>query len=236
MIYPLINSVLMNKTFDAILKSQESNLSVEQILLNFTFAFVLGLIIYISYRFSHSSAVYSARFNVSLMMLTLITTLIMNVIGNNIALSLGMVGALSIIRFRTAVKDPRDTAYIFWCIAVGIACGVSYYTLALIGTAVIFLTMLVMGTIKSNNRYLLIIRGTEAGADEAESRVMLSSKGKAILRVKNLKSGTCELIFELTSNLLNKMKKNHVKIEKELAALNGIESVDLVCQNEEMSR
>lgn len=236
MIYPLINSVLMNKTFDAILKSQESNLSVEQILLNFTFAFVLGLIIYISYRFSHSSAVYSARFNVSLMMLTLITTLIMNVIGNNIALSLGMVGALSIIRFRTAVKDPRDTAYIFWCIAVGIACGVSYYTLALIGTAVIFLTMLVMGTIKSNNRYLLIIRGAEAGADEAESRVMLSSKGKAILRVKNLKSGTCELIFELTSNLLNKMKKNHVKIEKELAALNGIESVDLVCQNEEMSR
>ena len=162
--------------------------------------------------------------------------MVMTVIGNNVALSLGMVGALSIIRFRTAVKDPRDTAYIFWCIAVGIACGVSYYTLALIGTAVIFLTMLVMGTIKSNNRYLLIIRGTEAGADEAESRVMLSSKGKAILRVKNLKSGTCELIFELTSNLLNKMKKNHVKIEKELAALNGIESVDLVCQNEEMSR
>lgn len=236
MIYPLMNGVLMNKTLDAILKSQESNLSVEQILLNFAFAFVLGLIIYISYRFSHSSAVYSARFNVSLLMLTLITTLIMNVIGNNIALSLGMVGALSIIRFRTAVKDPRDTTYIFWCIAVGIACGVSYYTLALIGSAVIFVTMLVMGTIKTNNRYLLIIRGNEEAADEAETKVMVSSQGKAVLRVKNLKSGNCELIFEITSNLLNKMKKNDIRIENELAALKGVEAVDLVCQNEEMSR
>lgn len=236
MIYPLMNGILMNKTLDAILKSQESNLSVEQILLNFAFAFVLGLIIYISYRFSHSSAVYSVRFNVSLLMLTLITTLIMNVIGNNIALSLGMVGALSIIRFRTAVKDPRDTTYIFWCIAVGIACGVSYYTLALIGSAVIFVTMLVMGTIKTNNRYLLIIRGNEEAADEAETKVMVSSQGKAVLRVKNLKSGNCELIFEITSNLLNKMKKNDIRIENELAALKGVEAVDLVCQNEEMSR
>lgn len=236
MIYPLMNGILMNKTLDSILKSQESNLSVEQILLNFAFAFVLGLIIYISYRFSHSSAVYSARFNVSLLMLTLITTLIMNVIGNNIALSLGMVGALSIIRFRTAVKDPRDTTYIFWCIAVGIACGVSYYTLALIGSAVIFVTMLVMGTIKTNNRYLLIIRGNEEAADEAETKVMVSSQGKAVLRVKNLKSGNCELIFEITSNLLNKMKKNDIRIENELAALKGVEAVDLVCQNEEMSR
>ena len=85
-----------------------------------------------AYRFSHSGAVYSARFNVSLLMMTLITTMIMNVIGNNISLSLGMVGALSIVRFRTAIKDTRDTAYIFWCIAVGICCGVSYYALAAI--------------------------------------------------------------------------------------------------------
>ena len=81
-----------------------SDLTIEQICLNFAVALLLGAVIYISYRFSHSGAVYSARFNVSLLMLTLITTLIMNVIGNNIALSLGMVGALSIVRFRTAIK------------------------------------------------------------------------------------------------------------------------------------
>ena len=90
------------------------DLTVDRICLNFFVALVLGIVIFISYRFSHSGAVYSARFNVTLLLLTLITTLIMNVIGNNIALSLGMVGALSIVRFRTAIKDPRDAAYILY--------------------------------------------------------------------------------------------------------------------------
>ena len=88
-------------------------LTLQDMILNFLVAAALGAVIYLSYRISHSGASYSARFNVSLLMLTLVTTLVMNVIGNNIALSLGMVGALSIVRFRTAIKDPRDTAYIF---------------------------------------------------------------------------------------------------------------------------
>ena len=85
-------------------------LTLEDVLLNFFVAAVIGVVIFLSYRLSHGGAAYSARFNVSLVMLTLVTTLVMNVIGNNIALSLGMVGALSIVRFRTAIKDPRDTA------------------------------------------------------------------------------------------------------------------------------
>ena len=132
-------------------------LTAEQIALNMAVALALGLVIFLSYRFSHSGAVYSAKFNVSLLMLTMVTTMIMNVIGNNIALSLGMVGALSIVRFRTAIKDSRDTTYIFWCIAVGICCGVSYYALGAIGTGFIFLMLLFMGSVKSNDRYLLII-------------------------------------------------------------------------------
>ena len=150
--------------------SQEviQELTVQQIVLNMVTALALGLVIYLSYRFSHSGAVYSARFNVSLLMMTLVTTMIMNVIGNNIALSLGMVGALSIVRFRTAIKDARDTAYIFWGIAVGICCGVSYYALAAIGTGMIFLVMLVMGSVKTNNRYLLIIH---ADCEEAAKRI-----------------------------------------------------------------
>lgn len=81
-------------------------LSVQQICLNLIISIILGAVIYISYRFAHFGAVYSARFNVSLLMLTMITTMIMNVIGNNIALSLGMVGALSIVRFRAAIERP----------------------------------------------------------------------------------------------------------------------------------
>ena len=149
---------MRSQLFDYVL-NHSGAITLEDILLNFLVASVLSLIIYLSYRISHASVTYSARFNVSLVMLTLVTTLVMNVIGNNIALSLGMVGALSIVRFRTAIKDPRDTAYIFWCIAVGICCGVSEYVIAGIGSSVIFLFMVFFGFARMNERYLIVIRG-----------------------------------------------------------------------------
>ena len=213
-----------------------SDLTIEQICLNFAVALLLGAVIYISYRFSHSGAVYSARFNVSLLMLTLITTLIMNVIGNNIALSLGMVGALSIVRFRTAIQDPRHSTYIFWCIAVGISCGVSYYALAAIGTGTIFLTMLVMGTIKANDRYLLIIRGAPASSSQIEEAVLLQYEGKALLRVRNEGTEDVEYIYELSQRILEEGKRKSMDIHEALFLLEGVNHVDLVCQNEEMSR
>ena len=213
-----------------------NDLTVERIFLNFLVALGLGVVIYISYRFSHSGAVYSARFNVSLLMLTLITTLIMNVIGNNIALSLGMVGALSIVRFRTAIKDPRDSTYIFWCIAVGISCGVSYYALAAIGTGLIFLVMLCLGTIKSNDRYLLIVRAAAAVSVQIEEAVLLQYDGKAMLRVRNQGTEDVEYIYELSQRILEKGKKKHMDVNEVLFLLEGVTHVDLVCQNEEMSR
>lgn len=212
-------------------------LTVQQIVLNMLFALVLGLVIYLSYRFSHSNAVYSARFNVSLLMMTLITTMIMNVIGNNIALSLGMVGALSIVRFRTAIKDARDTAYIFWCIAVGICCGVSYYALASISTGIIFFVMLVMGSIKSNNRYLLIIHANrEDCAREIEAEMLQEYRGKAVLRVANRTSGQMEYIYELTAQMMTKNKQIDFDPIERIRKIEGVYRVNLVCQNEELSR
>ena len=96
------------------LANQGGNMTIREIAICFAAALVISFVIFVSYRISHATTVYSAKFNVSLVMLTIVSTLIMSVIGNNVALSLGMVGALSIVRFRTAVKDPRDTAYIFW--------------------------------------------------------------------------------------------------------------------------
>lgn len=219
--------------------SQEvvQELSVEQITLNMAVALVLGLIIYLSYRFSHSGAVYSARFNVSLLMMTLVTTMIMNVIGNNIALSLGMVGALSIVRFRTAIKDSRDTAYIFWCIAVGICCGVSYYTLCAIGTGFIFAVMLLMGCVKANDRYLLIVHADEEQAGkEIEKLVLTQYQGKASLRVANHTKERLEYIYELSSRVIEAGKKNGINPVELLNHVDGVYQVNLVCQNEEMSR
>ena len=212
-------------------------LTVEQIVLNMAAAFILGLIIYLSYRFSHSGAVYSARFNVSLLMMTLITTMIMNVIGNNIALSLGMVGALYIVRFRTAIKDARDTAYIFWCIAVGICCGVSYYALAAIGTGMIFLVLLLMGSVKANDRYLLIIHADEESAGkEIEELVLVQYKGKASLRVANRAKQQLEYIYEISSKLIEESKKSGTNPVELLRNIEGVYRVNMVCQNEEMSR
>ena len=216
--------------------SAESNLTVEQVCVNFTVALILGMVIYISYKFSHSGAIYSARFNVSLLMLTMVTTLIMNVIGNNIALSLGMVGALSIVRFRTAVKDPRDTAYIFWCIAVGISCGVSYYVMAAICTGMIFLMMLIMGAVKSNDRYLLIIHSDTDASTRIEETVLVQYEGKALLRVKSQRRESTEYIYEMSARIIARAKKKHADLSDALMRIEGVEDVKLVCQNEEMSR
>lgn len=212
-------------------------LSVQQIIMNMLIALAIGLIIYLSYRFSHSGAVYSAKFNVSLLMMTLVTTMIMNVIGNNIALSLGMVGALSIVRFRTAIKDSRDTSYIFWCIAVGICCGVSYYALAAIGTGIIFLVMLFMGNIKSNNRYLLIINSKKSDeAKKIEETVLVQYKGKAVLRVANRNIEQVEYIYELSTKVIDECTKEGNNPIDVISEIEGVYRVNLVCQNEEMSR
>lgn len=216
-------------------QAQGNALSIEVIFLNFLIALLIGGFIYISYYLSHSGTVYSARFNVSLVMLTLITTLIMTIIGNNIALSLGMVGALSIVRFRTAIKDPRDTAYIFWCIAAGICCGVSSYLLVLLGSAFIFLFLLVFGYVKPNDRYVLVIRGDKDSANQIENTVQVTYKGKAELRVLNTDASKIEYIYELSEKL---MKKSNTKtgIVDELYKITGVKNVNLVCQNDEINR
>lgn len=97
---------------------QSGNLSFQDMILHILVAALLSVVIYVSYAYTHSGTAYSKKFNVSLMTLTVLTATVMTVIGNNVALSLGMVGALSVVRFRTAIKDSRDTVYIFWTIVV----------------------------------------------------------------------------------------------------------------------
>ena len=216
---------------------QESNslLSTEQILLNFLVSIILATVIYLAYRYSHSKAVYSQRFNVSLCMLTIVTTMVMNVIGNNIALSLGMVGALSIVRFRTAIKDPRDSVYIFWSIVVGICCGVSEYTIAGIGSAILFIFLLIFGHVKSNARYLLIIHAKAKVEEQIEKAILVFYDGQANMRLKNTTSDSVEYIYELSQRIINSSTDKGA-INKKLYELDGVERVNLVCQNEDINR
>lgn len=210
-------------------------LTIQDVLLNFLVAAVVGVVIFLSYRISHAGAAYSARFNVSLVMLTLVTTLVMNVIGNNIALSLGMVGALSIVRFRTAIKDPRDTAYIFWCIAVGICCGVSEYLIAGVGTAVIFGMMLIFGFVQNNERYLIIFRGDKECRGKLETLVDERFQGKARLVVHNTTQDTTEYIYEISQKQLKQAKKSGNIVDFFQSNLK-LDAINIVCQNDEINR
>lgn len=210
-------------------------LTVKAVAANIIMAAVLGFLIFISYALTHKGTIYSKKFNASLVVLTVLTGTVMTVIGNNIALSLGMVGALSIVRFRTAIKDSRDTVYIFWTIIVGICCGVGDYTVAFIGSAVVFAVLLIMSCIKSDNRMLLIIRAARNKQSLIQGYVFKAFNNKAVLRVRNTTEETVELIYELTSKMLAKAEKETASISDSLYDLGGIEYVNIVMQNDEVS-
>ena len=215
--------------------SPTSELSLQDITINIIMAAVMGFIIFLSYALSHRGTIYSRKFNASLVMLTVLTGTVMTVIGNNIALSLGMVGALSIVRFRTAVKDSRDTVYIFWTVIAGICCGVGDYMVAAIGSAVTFFVILVLGCIKNDNRMLLIIRAARNRQSVIQAHIFKIFKRKAILRVRNTTEDTVELIYEISSGLLRKVEKENVNVTDSIYEIGGIEYVNLVMQNDEIS-
>ena len=214
---------------------QTGSLSIQEIVVRLLMSVIMGIFIAISYKISHAGTLYSKKFNVSLVMLTILTTMVMTVIGNNVALSLGMVGALSIVRFRTAIKDSRDTAYIFWTIIVGICCGVGDYFVASIGTAIVFVIMLIFGRIKNDNRILLIVRGPRNEDKKIEGTIFEYFNHKANLKVKNTTESSIEYIYELTKKTYNKQLLNEESITDKLYKIKNVEYVNIVVQNDEIS-
>lgn len=224
----------MKKVIYDLLSSQNA-LSWQQVAANIIAAALLGFLIFLSYYISHRGTIYSKKFNASLVVLTVLTGTVMTVIGNNIALSLGMVGALSIVRFRTAVKDVRDTVYIFWTIIVGICCGVGDYIVAITGSTMVFLILLLLGLIKSDNRVLIIIRGARETESKIQSVVFQKFEYKAIMRVRNTSADSVEFIYEITSKALAKAEKAKPTISDDIYAIGKIEYVNVVMQNDEIS-
>lgn len=214
---------------------QSGSLTFEEIVLHIVIAAGISLAIYASYWYTHSGTTYSRKFNVSLVTLTVLTATVMTVIGNNIALSLGMVGALSIVRFRTAIKDSRDTTYIFWTIIVGICCGVGDYLVAGIGSAVVFLLLLLFGRVRNENRILLIIRADNSKTTTIESEIFTYFDAKALLRVKNTTPESVELIYEMSRKTYELIYKKDTAITERLYELGGVEYVNVVTQSDEIS-
>ncbi len=215
----------------------EGTVDVMTIVMNNVVAMVASFFIMFVYKITYSGVAYSRKFNVSLGAIAITTTMIMGIISNNIALSLGLVGALSIIRFRTAVKDVRDSAFIFWAIAVGIGCGVSQYTIVGVGCIFIFMFMILTRQTLSSGQQLLIVQGALGTQNMIENIVKKHFNDKAHLTVKNTTRDTCEFVYKVKENTLVKANKRQMEdISQRLMKIEGVLRVNLIEQQEDISR
>lgn len=214
---------------------QVQSLSISGILNQIIVSAALGFVIYLSYYLAHSGTVYSKKFNVSLVAMTILTAVVMTAIGNNVALSLGMVGALSIVRFRTAIKDSRDTIYIFWAVVAGLSCGVGDYVTAGVGSAAVFVVMLILGRVRNENRMLLIVRGARSTDTRIMSVVSEYFSRHLDLRVKNTTQDTVELIYEIPRRVYQKAIRGVDSVEDRLYEIEHIQYVNIVTQDDDIS-
>ncbi|MEG0641703.1 MAG: DUF4956 domain-containing protein [Clostridium sp.] len=216
-------------TFMQYLLDNEATYSSLKIVQTMCISLIVSLGIYIVYKLTYKGVVYSRNFNLSLIMISLITTIVIMVIGSNIALSLGMVGALSIVRFRTAIKDPRDTAFIFWSIGAGLAIGTGSYAIAFIGSIFIMVTLLVLTLImKRDDKYLLVIRGDRSAEEEITKKVFSSLRNYKI-RAKNTTQTSIEIVCEI------RLKDNEdIDLMQAIHGIKGVNTVNMVAQTGEM--
>lgn len=183
-------------------------------------ALVCGIIIYLVYRFCYRGVVYSDNFNILLVMITSITGFIIMTISSNVVLSLGMVGALSIVRFRAAIKDPLDIGFLFWSIAAGITAGAGLYFAAVFGTILIAAIYIVFSAIKTQKRnYLLIVHYSD-NADANVNAVLGAMKYR--LKNKTKTGGSNELTIEV------KVKNNDTSHISRFQEIDGVSSVTLL--------
>ena len=191
-------------------------------------ACLIGLFIVFIYRRTYSGVMYSASFGATLVALALVTTLVILAVSSNVLLSLGMVGALSIVRFRTPVKEPLDIVFLFWSIAVGIVLAAGLVPLALIGSAFIGLALLAFSARRNVDRpYLLVLRATsDEVADAAEALVRERARA-ASLKSKSVEPDAVSLDFEVRLN------REQSAFVSELAAMEGVSDVALVSYNGE---
>ena len=183
-------------------------------------ALVCGIVIYLVYRFCYRGVVYSDNFNVLLVMITAITAFIIMTISSNVVLSLGMVGALSIVRFRTAIKDPLDIGFLFWAIAAGLTAGAGLYFVAVFGTVLIAVIYIIFSLLKKEKKnYLLIVRYK----DEAESNVKaVLGAMKYRLKNKTVNGEMTELTIEV------KVKHNDTSSVSRFQEISGVATVTLL--------
>ena len=189
-------------------------------------AFGLGLFIFLIYKKTYTGVMYSASFGVTLVALTMITTLVILAVTSNVVLSLGMVGALSIVRFRTAIKEPLDIAFLFWSIAVGIVLAAGMIPLAVIGSVVIGLVLLVFVNKKSHLHPYILVLQCDGHQTEMQARAFLEQyTQRCVLKSKTAQREQVELNLEI------RLKEDNTDFINALSTMPGVYSAVLVSYN-----
>lgn len=178
------------------LASSESTLTAPRMIATLIVAVLAGLFIFFIYKNGYRGVIYSHPFNVSLVLSSAITSVIVLSISSNIALSLGMVGALSIVRFRAAIKDPVDIIFLFWAISSGIVAGTGEFLLLIVATLLIGITAIILFRVKSKKSSFLLIIDVEAAAAR-ELHAQVRKKLPVTMKSKSLVSNRAELVYEL---------------------------------------
>lgn len=217
-------------TFNDIFKSSflenVTSVSLLDMLLAMILAFGLGMFIFLIYKKTFSGVMYSSSFGVTLVALTMITTLVILAVTSNIVLSLGMVGALSIVRFRTAIKEPLDIAFLFWSIAVGIVLAAGLIPLAVIGSVLIGIFLLLFVNRKSyTNPYIIVINCTDQESEQKATEYLKEQVNRLVIKSKTVQKGAIELNAEI------RMKNDNTEFINTLADMEGINNAVLVSYN-----
>mgnify|MGYP000462606749 FL=1 len=217
-------------TFRDVFKSSFLEKAVEfsflDVVLAMLLSFAIGLFIFYVYKKTFSGVMYSASFGVSIMAMTMTTTLIILGVTSNIVLSLGMVGALSIFRFRAAIKEPLDIAFLFWAISAGIVIGAGLIPLGIIGSIFIGIMLLVFVNRKSNDTPYIIV--LNLASDDAEKKCMeliKSKTKKSLIKSKTVSQNGIDLTIEV------RLLDMSAKLLNELIAINGVNNASLVSYN-----
>lgn len=213
-------------TWEDFLKNTDffaSDLSVTAIALTLLISFALGLFIFFIYRVSYKGVMYSKTFNTTLIAMSMITSSIILAITSNIILSLGMVGALSIVRFRTAIKDPIDVAYLFWAVGMGIVSGAGLWKLALISSVVIGIILFVFSKISDvKTPYLLVISYQTEETNDLVFKLIESEAKRYRLKSKVFNGDNYELTVEIRE------RKKTASLVNKIGGINNVNSVALL--------
>lgn len=217
-------------TFADIFKSSflqnVTSVSILDMVLALVLAFGVGLFIFFVYKKTYAGVMYSSSFGVTLVALTMITTLVILAVTSNIVLSLGMVGALSIVRFRTAIKEPMDIAFLFWSIAVGIVLAAGLIPLAVFGTVIIGIILLVFANQKDNtNPYIVVLALDGNEAEKAATEFLAQNTKKCIVKSKTARKGNVEVNLEVRLN------NDNTDFINTLATMPGVQNAVLVSYN-----